>query len=97
MPTLAASGDLDVCRVVRRRHMPSPHSGTRCPVELWPLQKRRYPSREGKRAATIYVEIAEHRRLRVIAAQKDRSLQDVMVEVLREFLVQLEGMRKLPK
>jgi hypothetical protein len=41
---------------------------------------RRYPSREGKRAATVYLDLTMYRSLRVIAALEDKSLQDVLVE-----------------
>ncbi len=51
---------------------------------------RRYPSREGKRAATIYFEPDEYRNLRVIAAQRDKSLQDVILQACREFLARQE-------
>ena len=53
--------------------------------------KRRYPSREGKRAATVYVAAADYRKLRVIAALEDKSLQDIMLEALAEFLVRRQA------
>jgi hypothetical protein len=55
-------------------------------AEMRADDKRRYPSREGKRAATVYVDVADYRKLRVLAAMEDKSLQDIMLEALAEFL-----------
>jgi hypothetical protein len=46
---------------------------------------RRYPTREGKRAATTYFEPEDYRNLRVIAAQQDKSLQDVIMACAAEW------------
>jgi hypothetical protein len=54
---------------------------------------RRYPTREGKRAATTYFEPDEYRRLRVIAALQDKSLQDVILQACREFLARQEQLQ----
>lgn len=49
-------------------------------------EKRRYPTRVGKRAVTVYLEPDDHRGLRIIAAQKDKTLHDVILQACREFL-----------
>jgi hypothetical protein len=51
---------------------------------------RRYPSREGKRAVTIYLLPEERRGLRVIAAKQDKTLNDVIQQACREFLAEQE-------
>ncbi len=58
--------------------------------------KRRYPSREGKRAATVYVDVTDYRKLRVVAALEDKSLQDIMLEALAEFLARREASTASP-
>lgn len=48
--------------------------------------RRRYPSREGKRAATVYLDMAVYRKLRIMAAVGDRTLQDVLDEAAQLFI-----------
>ena len=44
------------------------------------------PSRAGKRRLTIIVEPSDHRRLKHLSADTDRSMEDLLREALADFL-----------
>lgn len=48
--------------------------------------KRAYPSREGKRAVTVYLPKEDHRALRVLGALTDRSMVEVLADACREYV-----------
>lgn len=51
-----------------------------------PPPKRAYPSREGKRAVTVYLPVEEFRALRVLAVLHDRTMQAEVEEACRALL-----------
>ena len=44
----------------------------------------RSPSRRGRKAVTIYLDAAAHRQLRLLAAEQDRSGQELVVEAIND-------------
>lgn len=52
------------------------------------MKARRYPTREGKRAATTHFTPDEYRALRIAAAMQDKTLQEIILQACREFLAQ---------
>jgi hypothetical protein len=44
------------------------------------------PSRAGKRRLTLIVEPSDHRRLKHLSADTDRSMEDLLREALADFL-----------
>jgi len=49
-------------------------------------EKRTYRSREGKKAVTVYLDHDHYRALRIKGAIEDKTLQDVIREVIAKFV-----------
>ena len=48
--------------------------------------KRTYPSRQGKKAVTVYLDPDEHRALRVIAVMQGSRLHTLIHDVVTDFV-----------